>query len=122
MKQPGAALDDLMQTLVSRQRDWDGALANPISLDDVPACAKHVLCRAYIGWGDVDGNPMYLIDRTLGYRTWRTAGREGRKDIAPLYRLNLIEEWFTPWSRPCFLTIEGVAVRKKWRKELGYDA
>ena len=87
---------------------------------EIPEAAKHVLCRSY-------RNPRHCrpdfwwIDRTLGYETWRTNGEKGRKDIAPLYRAGLVQEWFSPWSQPLFLTPAGVKVRSVWRQELGYN-
>lgn len=58
--------------------------------------------------GDQLDWPELLIERTLGYETWRTNGEKGRrKDVAELYRHGLIAEMHSPWSRPCYLTEKG---------------
>lgn len=53
-------------------------------------------------------NNFLVINRTLGYQTWATGGRKGRRrDIMELYAKGLIEELTSPWSRWCVLTLQG---------------
>lgn len=63
---------------------------------------------------DLNGSALYLINRTLGYKTWATAGKSGaRAEIAELYRNGLVAEWFSPWSPPLYLTEKGLAEYKE---------
>jgi len=78
--------------------------------------AKEVLLTAK--WS----SDIYFIERQLGYETWRTKGEKGkRKDIAELYRNGLIAEWFTPWSRPCYVTPKGQKILHQLRDEAEED-
>jgi len=90
-------------------------------MTDIPLAAKHALCKAYKARSKWAHRGLYLMDRTLSYKTWATRGEIGRHDIAPLYKEGLIAEWFSPWSPPLYLTEAGVKRRAEFRKELGYD-
>jgi hypothetical protein len=71
--------------------------------------AKAVLATAYPH--EWVGGTIWLIDRTLGYKTWASRGKTGaRREIAELYRNGLIKELHSPWSSPCYLTPAGKAV------------
>ncbi len=72
--------------------------------------AKHLLCRAYLSRPRWATEGLYLIDRSL-------LG----KDMKQLEAAGLVQEWFTPWSDPCYLTDDGVDQRKQWRSDLGYN-
>ena len=90
-----------------------------MNLGTIPNAAAHVLCKAKLRRGKPDGT--YLIERTLGYKTWATKGEKGRHDIAPLYKAGLVSEWFHPWAPPLYLTDKGISARRILRKRLGYD-
>ena len=58
-------------------------------------------------WGPNE-TATWLIYRRLGYKTWQSGGKTGaRRDVAELYRHDLIAEWFNPWAPPVFLTQSG---------------
>lgn len=54
-----------------------------------------------------DGKTHYFIQRTLGWRAYFSDGKEGRADVAELYRMGLVEEWFAPDCKPLVLTPAG---------------
>lgn len=60
------------------------------------------------------GRDMMFIERTLGWKTWATAGKKWRRpDIAELYREGLIEEYFSPGCPPVFVTEKGKEVYRE---------
>ena len=72
---------------------------------DLADKAKGVLLSAK--WSDTWD--LYVIKRTLGYKTWATGGERGaRRDIADLYKAGLIRELLSPWHGEVYLTEKGV--------------
>jgi hypothetical protein len=60
------------------------------------------------------GHDMMFIERTLGWKTWDTAGKKwNRPDIAELYREGLISELFHPGCPPVFVTEKGIKVYRQ---------
>ena len=70
-----------------------------------------------------DRPDLFLINRTLGYKTWATNGKRGAQpEVAELYRNGLVAEWFNPWCPPLYLTKEGrIEFEARRDKEIGLD-
>jgi hypothetical protein len=95
------------------------------AIDTLSDDAAHALCKAYGNhWRNQHGYPKYWLNVAIGGRPWEKKDRQPsprKRHLWELRQAGLIYEWFSPWSKPTYVTKEGERVRRILRKRLGYD-